>query len=90
MGGRYHGGICGQFYDFAWHLAEDDNDEGENEIPFEKVDITEEDSSENLENVSENGGYNFKLDSDSSDKEISIVVINNWILKNDIVKRKNK
>lgn len=33
-------------HDFAWHLVEDDADEGENETHFDTVDIIKEDSSE--------------------------------------------
>ena len=61
-------------YNFALLLAEDDNNEGENEIAFETVVIIEEDSIENLGN--EKDGQNFKLHSDCIDKEISIVVKN--------------
>ena len=53
-----------------------------NEIIFDTVDITKEDSSEHHESESENDGENFKLYSDSIDKEISIAVINDWISKN--------
>ena len=47
-----------------------------NEIIFNKADITKEDSSEHHESEKENDGENFKLFSDSIDKEISIAVIN--------------
>ena len=47
-----------------------------NEIIFNKADITKEDSSEHHESEKESDGENFKLISDSIDKEISIAVIN--------------
>ena len=63
--------FVGNFYtfDFAGHLAEDDDDEGEIKIDFDTVYIIEEDSSES---ESENDVGNFKLDFDSIDKEMSI------------------
>ena len=42
-----------------------------NEIVFDTVDITKDNSSERRESESENDGGNFKLYSDSIDKEIS-------------------
>ena len=48
-------------YDFAGHLVEGDDDEGENEIYFDTVDIIDEDSSEHDEIKSEIYGENFKL-----------------------------
>ena len=43
-------------YGFAGHLVENDDDRDENEIDFNTVDITEEDSIENHENESKNDG----------------------------------
>ena len=62
-------------YDFSGHLLEDDKDEGEKEIDFDTADIIEEDSRENHESDSDNDEEYFKLDSDSIDKEISILVV---------------
>ena len=67
----------GNFYtfDFASHLAEDDDDEGEIIIDFGTVDITEKDSSESER---ENNVGNFKL---LTNKYLSITVINDITLK---------
>ena len=64
-------------YDFAGHLVEDDEDEGENEIDFGTTDIIEENSNEDHKSENESDREKLKRNSDSIHEEISIIVINN-------------